>query len=221
MHQRFIFPATVAAGVHAAILFGFGSGAPPAPSMDAAAGKTPPTYVPFHVADDPPPPDDTKDERPRGNASSRPMGEEAWTQPKAGDIAITIPRTPVRSDPAVARIEPGLIGVPGGALEGGEWNSGPIVKSGELDRLPRTRVQVRPVYPASARSAGRGAEVTVDFVVDEQGRVESVRVVRTTDQEFEAVTLQAVAKWRFEPGRKNGVPVRFRMVVPVVFSLSE
>jgi hypothetical protein len=28
-----------------------------------------------------------------------------------------------------------------------------------------------------------------------------------------------VLKWRFEPGRRNGVTVPFRMVVPVEFAL--
>ena len=33
--------------------------------------------------------------------------------------------------------------------------------------------------------------------------------------------LRAVAKWRFEPGRRHGQIVRFRMVVPIHFSLNE
>ncbi|MEO5961553.1 MAG: energy transducer TonB, partial [Opitutaceae bacterium] len=64
-------------------------------------------------------------------------------------------------------------------------------------------------------------EVLVNFMVDEAGRVSEARVVRSSDSVFEEPTLRAVSKWRFEPGRVHGDLVRFRMSVPVVFSLKE
>ena len=60
----------------------------------------------------------------------------------------------------------------------------------------------------------------MEFVVDEAGRVLDPHVVRSNDPVFEAPTLRAVAKWRFEPGRKNGQVVRFRMSVPVAFAVN-
>ncbi|MBS0663516.1 MAG: energy transducer TonB [Verrucomicrobia bacterium] len=90
-----------------------------------------------------------------------------------------------------------------------------------LDRVPRTRLQASPVYPYEARKDGRGGEVIVAFTVDEQGRVVNPVVVRSTDPAFEGPTLRAVARWRFEPGRKNGRVVRFRLAVPVQFALNE
>jgi protein TonB len=38
---------------------------------------------------------------------------------------------------------------------------------------------------------------------------------------FEEPTLRAVAKWQFEPGRRDGRIVKFRMTVPVLFNLNE
>jgi protein TonB len=43
--------------------------------------------------------------------------------------------------------------------------------------------------------------------------------VRSSSHAFEEPTLRAIAKWRFEPGRRGGQIVRFRMQVPVVFKL--
>jgi protein TonB len=61
----------------------------------------------------------------------------------------------------------------------------------------------------------------VEFVVDESGNVLNPRVVSSSDRAFEENTLRAVAKWKFEPGRRDGRTVRFRMSVPVVFKLGE
>jgi protein TonB len=88
-----------------------------------------------------------------------------------------------------------------------------------LDNPPRTRSQVAPVYPNEVKVEGKGGEVLIEFIVDETGRVLDAHVVKSSDPRFESATLRAVAKWRFEPGKSNGRPVRFRMVAPVVFSL--
>jgi protein TonB len=55
------------------------------------------------------------------------------------------------------------------------------------------------------------------FVVDAQGRVENPQVQKSSDPVFEKPALAAVKQWRFEPGKRNGQPVRFRMRVPVTF----
>jgi protein TonB len=51
--------------------------------------------------------------------------------------------------------------------------------------------------------------------------VSEVRIVSSNDSRFEAPTLSAISAWRFEPGRRNGRVVRFRMQIPVDYTLSE
>jgi protein TonB len=58
-------------------------------------------------------------------------------------------------------------------------------------------------------------------VVDERGRVIDPRIVRSSERVFEESTLRAISKWQFEPGRRQGKVVRFRMTVPVMFNLHE
>ena len=102
----------------------------------------------------------------------------------------------------------------------GPWRK-MIALSGELDNSPRVRFQVSPTYPFEAKRTGLHGEVHVEFVVDERGHVFDPRVVRSSDRAFEEATLRAVSRWRFEPGRRHGKVVRFRMVVPVLFNLNE
>jgi protein TonB len=96
-----------------------------------------------------------------------------------------------------------------------------LVTGGDLDRSPQTRFQAAPLYPAEARREGRSGTVTVEFVVDESGTVVTPRVASSSDRVFEEAALRAVARWRFEPGRRHGQVVRFRMAVPIHFSLNE
>lgn len=90
---------------------------------------------------------------------------------------------------------------------------GRIVSGGDLDNTPRTRFQ--------ARRDGMNGEVVVGFVVDERGLVTNCQVVRSSNSIFEEATLRAVSRWQFEPGRRNGRVVKFRMTVPVVFNVSD
>ncbi len=126
-----------------------------------------------------------------------------------------IPRLPSTE---IAKLIPdGPIGDPNSKVIG---RSGvPVISSRLLDNPPRTRSQVAPAYPSDAKISGTTGEVVVEFIVDEIGRVLNPRVVRATDPRFEVPTLRAVEKWRFEPGKREGQAVRFRMMVPVLFSL--
>ncbi len=153
---------------------------------------------------------------PKGNPDAgRPTADEfIATERAVFELPPREPRSPVKIDGT--RIVPGERGDPMGAEN---WDGVPVLTAGVLDKTPRTKVRVAPMYPNEARGTGLTGEVVVEFVVDEAGRVLRPRVVRSTDARFEAPTLRAVEKWRFEPGTRQGVPVRFRMAVPVVFSL--
>ena len=78
---------------------------------------------------------------------------------------------------------------------------------------------VRILPDASPITVGLPIANTSFYVVDEAGHVLDPHVVRSSEPIFEAPTLRAVAKWRFEPGQVHGRPVRFRMAVPVAFAV--
>jgi len=50
--------------------------------------------------------------------------------------------------------------------------------------------------------------VTVDFLVDEKGKPQDLRVVESAGEVLNAAVIEAVKGWEFTPARKNGVPVK-------------
>lgn len=86
----------------------------------------------------------------------------------------------------------------------------------DLDQKPRAIFQPSPVMTRELRRKAPGT-VYVVFVVDPTGRVESATAQQSSDPIFEKPALNAVKQWKFEPGKRNGQPVRFRMRVPITF----
>jgi len=74
-------------------------------------------------------------------------------------------------------------------------------------------------YPEMARRAGIEGKVTVQFIVTEDGTVESPRVIRGIGGGCDEEALRAVKQAKFEPGRQRGKPVRVQYSLPVVFRL--
>jgi protein TonB len=104
----------------------------------------------------------------------------------------------------------------GGALAGfGDLRSVAAAESAsdtfdvaDLEKRPEPVSQVGPVYPAELRKARIDGAVTVIFVITEEGRVDEPRVDTSSRPEFERPALDAIRKWRYRPGMKDGKSVR-------------
>jgi len=70
---------------------------------------------------------------------------------------------------------------------------------------PVKRKHVQPRYPNNARLQGL---VILEFVVDEQGKVQYPRVLRSIP-ELDPVAVAAVRQWEYEPMRHDGSPAPF------------
>jgi protein TonB len=89
---------------------------------------------------------------------------------------------------------------------------------GDLDQKPRVIAQSSPVVPAALKKLqADNVTVQVIFVVNQQGRVEEPKVRRSNNSAFDQVAINCVKSWKFEPGKRNGEPVRFRMMAPITF----
>jgi TonB family protein len=95
----------------------------------------------------------------------------------------------------------------------------PAMELPEDTEPPRITLQVKPDYPMIMRWSGLRGEVLMDFVVDERGLVTDAFVARSMNPALDEPALEAVRKWRYEPGRKKGVPVKTHMHVTVMFEL--
>ncbi len=100
--------------------------------------------------------------------------------------------------------------------EGGADAMDALFTIADLDQEPRVVHQPSPTLNAETRRKAPGT-VHVLFVVDQSGRVLDPVVQKSTDPVFEKAALAAVKQWKFEPGKRNGQPVRFRMRVPITF----
>ncbi len=103
----------------------------------------------------------------------------------------------------------------GSLVRGGSDGEG-LFSLDDLDQKPRVVYQPSPSIDAKLQKRAP-ATVYVLFMVDASGRVESPLVQSSTDPAFERAALSAVKQWKFEPGRREGQPVRFRMRVPITF----
>lgn len=90
----------------------------------------------------------------------------------------------------------------------------------DLEKRPEPVSQVAPNYPESLRKAKVEGVVTLIFVLDETGRVEDPRVENSSRPEFERPALEAIRKWRFSPGQKDGQAVRTYIRVPMRFRVT-
>ena len=89
----------------------------------------------------------------------------------------------------------------------------------DLEKRPEAVSQVAPTYPAELKKAKVEGVVTLLFVLDETGRVEDPRVENSTRPEFEKPALEAIRKWRYSPGMKDGQAVRTYIKVPIRFRM--
>ncbi|MCF7974947.1 MAG: energy transducer TonB [Phycisphaerae bacterium] len=91
-----------------------------------------------------------------------------------------------------------------------------VFSMADLDQKPRVISQRGPTYTKQLRK-NAPAKVNVIFIVNELGRVVDPKVKNATNAMFEMPALAAVKQWRFEPGKRAGKPVRFRMLAPITF----
>jgi protein TonB len=103
-----------------------------------------------------------------------------------------------------------------GAMTGGAKDVDALFSLADLDQKPRVIYQPSPIQDAKIRKRAPGT-VYILFIVNERGRVENPIVQSSTDPLFERSALAAIKKWKFEPGKRKGEAVRFRMRVPITF----
>lgn len=75
-------------------------------------------------------------------------------------------------------------------------------------------------YPEEAKERGQQGRVVVGFIVEKDGSLTDVKVLRSVDRALDAEALRVVKgmpKWI--PGRQNGQCVRVRYLLPIYICL--
>lgn len=90
----------------------------------------------------------------------------------------------------------------------------------QLDQPPRPLARLKPLYPPHARLQRLEGSVTVEFIVDADGKTRDIEVVASSPGRlFVPAAVQAIRRWRFDPGKKEGRAVNARVRQTIVFEL--
>jgi protein TonB len=93
----------------------------------------------------------------------------------------------------------------------------PVFDLGPGITPPRVVHQVNPSTRSNSRGFKISGTVLIGLVVSSKGAPLNVRVVRSLDADVDENAMKAVQDWRFEPARKDGVPVAVRVTVEIRF----
>ncbi len=98
--------------------------------------------------------------------------------------------------------------------------SGPMtVRVGHEIEAPRLIHRVRPRYPAAAKKLHLTGPVIVEMLIDTDGRVVEVSVLRGLPFGLTESAVEAARQWRFEPSTFEGRPVSVRYTLTIRFQL--
>jgi len=86
-----------------------------------------------------------------------------------------------------------------------------------VETPPRILSVVKPVYPPFALRARVGGVVILRVLVSETGLPLDVEVIKAAGGGLTEAAVDAVKRWKFEPGRRNGTAVRTWTTIPIPF----
>ena len=95
----------------------------------------------------------------------------------------------------------------------------PQFPGGEIELMKFLSENVK--YPEAAEETGTQGRVIVQFIVEADGSITNVKVLKNVSDEIDAEAVRvinAMPKWK--PGMQKGQPVRVKYTIPVTFRLS-
>ena len=110
----------------------------------------------------------------------------------------------------------GLIGIPEGPPDG---RAGAVALAGNIDP-PLKIFSPQPLYTEEARRAGIQGVVILEAVVDADGTVRNVKVLKGLPMGLDRSAVDAVMTWRYQPATMQGRPVPVYFTFTISFSLT-
>jgi len=101
----------------------------------------------------------------------------------------------------------------GGGIGGGAYRVGGGVTA------PRLIYGPEPEFSDEARKAKYQGTVVLWLVVGSDGRTHDIRVQQSLGMGLDEKAIEAIRQWKFEPGRKDGIPVAVQVDIEVNFHL--
>ena len=112
----------------------------------------------------------------------------------------------------------GLVAVLGVSADG--FQDGPVYQVSDPGVTePKVIKEVRPQYSPEAMKAKVQGEVILKTVVNQKGEPTDIRIVQSLEESLDREAVKALTAWRFEPGRRNGDPVRVEVEIRLSFKI--
>ncbi|NBB78543.1 MAG: TonB family protein [Verrucomicrobia bacterium] len=174
--------------------------------------KSPEEIEALEVAPPPPPP-------PPEDPPPPPEPEQEEPPPE-----LDTPPPPISLDQLDMALNPGTGGsmagdfaLPSFDVQSTDLGGLEIFELGDVDSPPQPRTKIEFSYPSKAKRRGITGVVKVEYVVDENGRVEQINIVDSPDRSLSNATIEVLERARFQPAEKSGRPVKVRMRAAVPY----
>ncbi len=99
-------------------------------------------------------------------------------------------------------------------------SSGPVNLPEDAEPPEPSEDNAQPEYPESARTTGQEAKVVLKIVVELDGRVGRVQVLKG-EEPFVSAALAVVKTWTYQPATLEGAPLAVFKIVNITFSLRD
>src|SRR5437667_2399808 len=93
---------------------------------------------------------------------------------------------------------------------------GPGAASSEVS-APGPLRKVDPKYPPTLINEHVEGEVVLYAVIRRDGSVDSIKLVRGSDDQLDANAMNALSQWKFRPATKQGIPIELEALVHIPF----
>ncbi|MFN0315026.1 MAG: TonB family protein [Burkholderiales bacterium] len=98
-------------------------------------------------------------------------------------------------------------------------NDDPVYKIGNGVAAPKLSHKEEPRYSDAAEAEKIQGTVVLGLEISKAGVAEKIVIKRSLHRELDANAVECVKRWRFEPGTKEGSPVRVAATIEVNFKL--
>ena len=86
-------------------------------------------------------------------------------------------------------------------------------------QAPELDNRVQPIYPGTARSNGETGRVVFYAVIEPDGAIAHLTLIRSATPALDSAAAEAVRQWHYKPAACGSTPIRVETSIPVTFWL--
>ncbi len=95
------------------------------------------------------------------------------------------------------------------------------VRLGNSSKSLKIIKKVAPAYPEEAKKQNIQGKVVLDVTVDEQGKVNAIKTIKTANPSLAETATKAIKQWEYAPLLLDGKPKAFIVTVTINFALDK